>query len=223
MEKKGCGRKRLWTNLRYYPCIRLEGLNETTKNLSQNRLYPRLEPGNSGIQSRNVNHSTTTFGGIHVIIAFVWLWEFEGMPYFLKYLTTLFQLYRFTASVFLWNPCDFCCPVSLRVFFGGDVTAWVLWGYKVLRRDAALWQNKGQSVWSVIFFHMKHARRKKLNKLMYLKQNVYHRTHVMHAYFYKFLFIQSSSQKQVLLWHEGLMTVKIKLFFVVTPCEFVGR
>jgi hypothetical protein len=50
--------------LRYYPGIRLEGLQKTTKNLNQDRGSPgpRIEPGTSRIRSRSVNHSTTTFG-----------------------------------------------------------------------------------------------------------------------------------------------------------------
>jgi hypothetical protein len=32
---KGYGRKWLWGNFRYYPCIRLEELRKTTKNISQ--------------------------------------------------------------------------------------------------------------------------------------------------------------------------------------------
>jgi hypothetical protein len=35
MNFKGCGRRRSWPNLRYYPDICLEGLRKTTK-LSQN-------------------------------------------------------------------------------------------------------------------------------------------------------------------------------------------
>jgi hypothetical protein len=35
MNWKGCGRKRSWPNLRYYPDICLEGLRKKTKNLSQ--------------------------------------------------------------------------------------------------------------------------------------------------------------------------------------------
>jgi hypothetical protein len=35
MNGKGCGRKRSWPNIRYYPGIFLEGLRKTTKNLSQ--------------------------------------------------------------------------------------------------------------------------------------------------------------------------------------------
>jgi hypothetical protein len=49
--------------LRYYPCIRLEVLRETTKHLSQHSLSPgpRFEPETSLIGSRNVKHSTKTF------------------------------------------------------------------------------------------------------------------------------------------------------------------
>jgi hypothetical protein len=35
MNWKGCGRKRLWPNLKYYAGILLEELKKTTKNLSQ--------------------------------------------------------------------------------------------------------------------------------------------------------------------------------------------
>jgi hypothetical protein len=40
MNWKGYGRKRSWTNLRYYPGICLEGMWKTTKNLGQESLYP---------------------------------------------------------------------------------------------------------------------------------------------------------------------------------------
>jgi hypothetical protein len=33
MKWKGCGRKRSWLNLRYYPSIGLEKLSKTMKNL----------------------------------------------------------------------------------------------------------------------------------------------------------------------------------------------
>jgi hypothetical protein len=36
MNWKGCGSKRSWHNLRYYPGICLKGLGKTTKHLSQN-------------------------------------------------------------------------------------------------------------------------------------------------------------------------------------------
>jgi hypothetical protein len=47
MNWKGCGRKRSWPNLRYYPGICLEGLTKTTKNLSQHSRSPGrdLNPG----------------------------------------------------------------------------------------------------------------------------------------------------------------------------------
>jgi hypothetical protein len=46
MNWKGCGRKRSWPNLRYYPGICLEGLRKTTKNLSQDsRSPPEYEAG----------------------------------------------------------------------------------------------------------------------------------------------------------------------------------
>jgi hypothetical protein len=35
MNWKGCGRKRAWCNLRYYPCISLEELSKSTKNFGQ--------------------------------------------------------------------------------------------------------------------------------------------------------------------------------------------
>jgi hypothetical protein len=37
---KGCGWKRSWPNLRYYPGICLEGLRKTTKILSQDSRHP---------------------------------------------------------------------------------------------------------------------------------------------------------------------------------------
>jgi hypothetical protein len=39
-NRKGCGRKRLWPNLRYYPGIFVDGLKKTMKNLSQNSWSP---------------------------------------------------------------------------------------------------------------------------------------------------------------------------------------
>jgi hypothetical protein len=47
MNWKGCGRKRSWPNLRYYPGICLEGLRENTENLSDNRrsLGPEMNSG----------------------------------------------------------------------------------------------------------------------------------------------------------------------------------
>jgi hypothetical protein len=40
MNGKGCGKKRLWLNLRYYPGICLKGLSKTTKNLSRDSQSP---------------------------------------------------------------------------------------------------------------------------------------------------------------------------------------
>jgi hypothetical protein len=40
MNGKGCGRKRSWPNLRYYPGICLEGLRKATKNFSQDSRSP---------------------------------------------------------------------------------------------------------------------------------------------------------------------------------------
>jgi hypothetical protein len=37
---KRFGRKGLWPNLRYYPCVYLEGLRETMKRLSQDSWSP---------------------------------------------------------------------------------------------------------------------------------------------------------------------------------------
>jgi hypothetical protein len=47
MNWKGCGRKRSWLNLRYYPGICVEGLRKTMKNLSQDSRSPGrdLNPG----------------------------------------------------------------------------------------------------------------------------------------------------------------------------------
>jgi hypothetical protein len=47
MNWEGCGRKRSWTNSRYYPGICLEGLRKTMKNLSQDSRSPGrdLNPG----------------------------------------------------------------------------------------------------------------------------------------------------------------------------------
>jgi hypothetical protein len=64
MNWKWFGRKRLWRVLRYYRGIRLQGLKKNTRNLSRDSrlLGPRSEAGTSRIRSRNINHSTTTFG-----------------------------------------------------------------------------------------------------------------------------------------------------------------
>jgi hypothetical protein len=40
INRKGCGRKRPWPNLRYYPSICLVGLRKITKNLSQDSRIP---------------------------------------------------------------------------------------------------------------------------------------------------------------------------------------
>jgi hypothetical protein len=49
--------------LRYYPGIRLERLRKTTETLNQDSQSPepRIKPGTFQIQSRSVNHLTTTF------------------------------------------------------------------------------------------------------------------------------------------------------------------
>jgi hypothetical protein len=47
MNWKGCGRKRSWSNLRYYPRIWLDRTRKTIKNLSQDSRSPGrdLNPG----------------------------------------------------------------------------------------------------------------------------------------------------------------------------------
>jgi hypothetical protein len=40
MNRKGCGRKRPWPNLRYYSSICLEGLRNITKNFIQDTGFP---------------------------------------------------------------------------------------------------------------------------------------------------------------------------------------
>jgi hypothetical protein len=64
MNWKGCGRKQLWSNFRYYPGTCLEELRRTTKKSSQARGLSgqRFKPGSSRIRSRTVNHSAVTFG-----------------------------------------------------------------------------------------------------------------------------------------------------------------
>jgi hypothetical protein len=54
MNWKGCGRKWSWPNLRYYPGICLEGLGETTRNLSQDNRSPGgdLNPGPPEYEAR---------------------------------------------------------------------------------------------------------------------------------------------------------------------------
>jgi hypothetical protein len=62
MNWKGCGRKRSWPNLRYYPGICL-GLRKTTKNLSQDSRTPGrdLNPGPPKYEARVQTISTTTY------------------------------------------------------------------------------------------------------------------------------------------------------------------
>jgi hypothetical protein len=54
MNWKGCGRKRSWPNLRYYPGTRLEGVRKTTKSLSQDSRSPGrdLNPGPAEYEAR---------------------------------------------------------------------------------------------------------------------------------------------------------------------------
>jgi hypothetical protein len=40
MDWKGCGKKRSWSDFRYYPGIYLDGLRKTTKDLSQDSRSP---------------------------------------------------------------------------------------------------------------------------------------------------------------------------------------
>jgi hypothetical protein len=68
MNWKGCGRKWLWPNLRYYPGICLEELRKTTKNLSQDSqsLGRGLNPGPPGLTHEaclNNTHSRIVLGG----------------------------------------------------------------------------------------------------------------------------------------------------------------
>jgi hypothetical protein len=63
MNWKGCGRKRTWPNLRYYPRMCLEGLRKTTKHLSQDSRSPGrdLNPGppeyEAGVLTTRSRHS----------------------------------------------------------------------------------------------------------------------------------------------------------------------
>jgi hypothetical protein len=65
MNWKGDGRKRLWTNLSYYPCINLEGLRKTIKSLNQENRFPSrdLSPGppeyEAGVLTTRPLHSIT--------------------------------------------------------------------------------------------------------------------------------------------------------------------
>jgi hypothetical protein len=69
MNWNGCGRRRSWPNLRYYPSICLEGPKKTTRNLSGEPVSgPRFQPGTSRIQIRSFNHSTKKSG-----VSEVWL------------------------------------------------------------------------------------------------------------------------------------------------------
>jgi hypothetical protein len=66
MNWKGCGKKRSWPNLRYYPSICLEGLRKTTKNLSQDTRSPvrDLNPGppeyEEGVLTTQLQRSVVT-------------------------------------------------------------------------------------------------------------------------------------------------------------------
>jgi hypothetical protein len=68
MDWKGSGRKRLWTNLKYYPVVSwgTEEKHETPQS-GEPMSGPRFETGTSRIGTRIVNHSTTTFGQNGVI------------------------------------------------------------------------------------------------------------------------------------------------------------
>jgi hypothetical protein len=63
MNRKGCGRKRPWPNLRYYNGIFLEGLRKTTKNLSRDSrspgrdLNPRPPEYESGVLTTRLRRS----------------------------------------------------------------------------------------------------------------------------------------------------------------------
>jgi hypothetical protein len=52
INRKGCGRRRLWTNLRRYPPILLEGLRKATK-------HHGSRAGTSEMQSRGATLLTT--------------------------------------------------------------------------------------------------------------------------------------------------------------------
>jgi hypothetical protein len=64
MNWKGCGRKWLWHNVRYYSSICLEELGKTTLNFQSGKLVSgfRFESRTFLIWDRCVNHSTTSFG-----------------------------------------------------------------------------------------------------------------------------------------------------------------
>jgi hypothetical protein len=57
MNRKGCGRKKLWPNLRHYPRICLEGLRKTT-DLSQNTVLPKMGTGHLQNTSQKCHHSS---------------------------------------------------------------------------------------------------------------------------------------------------------------------
>jgi hypothetical protein len=61
MNWKECGRKRWWSNLRCYAGIFVEGLRKPDLLSEQQVSVPRFELGTSGMRSRTINHSTTTF------------------------------------------------------------------------------------------------------------------------------------------------------------------
>jgi hypothetical protein len=67
-------------NLRYYNGIYLKALqrNHEENQSGQSVSGPRFEPGNSRIRSRNVNHSTVTFGvKIITLLSLVSYWSSE--------------------------------------------------------------------------------------------------------------------------------------------------
>jgi hypothetical protein len=65
MKWEGCGRKRSWPNLRHYPGSCPEGLRKTTKNLSQDSLFPGRDSVLSSQQTYHV--SITNISHLNVI------------------------------------------------------------------------------------------------------------------------------------------------------------
>jgi hypothetical protein len=68
---KGCGRKRSWSDLSHYPEICLEGLRETTRNLSQHSRFPGrdLNPERPEYEGGTL---TTTFGKRYLVEEIGW-------------------------------------------------------------------------------------------------------------------------------------------------------
>jgi hypothetical protein len=92
----GSGRGLIKVLIMVMPAIRVEGLRKTTKTHNQHSqsLGPRFEPGTSRIQSRNVNHSTATFGCKHrIVFNFIFVSSVSLLTTVSVWITRLFRCY----------------------------------------------------------------------------------------------------------------------------------